>query len=151
MASVSPQVHKKMLSTKDRFKDNGDGTVTDIETGLMWVRNANSPHRSMNWEDAMKYCEEINLQGFQDWRLPSKSDFLSLIDKEGIDVALPPGHPFSEVVKFGDYWTSSINPLGPMYSYVVNVGNGSTRFSSKNKMGFVWAVRFSGVQQQSKK
>lgn len=151
MASVSPQVHKKMLSTKDRFKDNGDGTVTDIETGLMWVRNANIAHRSMNWEDAMKYCEEINLQGFQDWRLPTKSDFLGLIDKEGIDVALPPGHPFSEVVKFGDYWTSSINPLGPMYSYVVNVGNGSTRFSSKNKMGFVWAVRFSGVQQQSKK
>ena len=151
VASVSPQLHKKMLSTKDRFKDNGDGTVTDIETGLMWVRNANSPHRSMNWEDAMKYCEEINLQGFQDWRLPSKSDFLGLIDKEGIDVALPPGHPFNEVVKFGDYWTSSINPLGPMYTYVVNVGNGSTRFSSKNRMGFVWAVRFSGVQQQSKK
>lgn len=151
MASVSPQVHKKMLSTKDRFKDNGDGTVTDIETGLMWVRNANIAHRSMNWEDAMKYCEEMNLLGFQDWRLPAKSDFLGLIDKEGIDVALPPGHPFSEVVKFGDYWTSSINPLGPMYSYVVNVGNGSTRFSSKNKMGFVWAVRFSGVQQQSKK
>jgi len=151
VASVSPQIHKKMLSTKDRFRDNGDGTITDTQTGLMWVKNANRPNRSMNWDDGMKYCEGMNLLGHQDWRLPSKAEFQELIDKEGIDVALPPGHPFSDVVKFGDYWTSSINPLGPMYSYVVNVGNGSTRFSSKNKMGFVWAVRFAGTQQQSKK
>ncbi|MEI8174096.1 MAG: DUF1566 domain-containing protein [Deltaproteobacteria bacterium] len=151
MASVSPQLHKKMQSTKDRFKDNGDGTVTDTQTGMMWVRNANRAYRSMNWEDAMKYTEEMNLQGNQDWRLPSKAEFQDLIDKEGVEVALPSGHPFKDVVKFGDYWTSSINPLGPMYSYVVNVGNGSTRFSSKNKMGFVWAVRFAGPQQQVKK
>ena len=57
--------------------DNGDGTVSDTSTGLMWLKDANYAKTSgydadgkMTWYDAMTWASGLNYAGYTDWRLP---------------------------------------------------------------------------------
>jgi hypothetical protein len=64
----------------DRYKNHGDGTVTDTKTGLMWAAKDNgSP---INWKDARAYCQKYSGGGHTDWRMPSLSELASLYDPE---------------------------------------------------------------------
>jgi hypothetical protein len=60
--------------------DNGDGTVTDNTTGLMWQVIPIS--EQMTWEDAVAYCESLELAGYDDWRIPSLKEAFSISDFE---------------------------------------------------------------------
>lgn len=65
----------------NEFVDNGDGTVTDRSTGLMWSRGDSG--FGMVWEDALAWVEEMNLQGHlghSDWRLPNAKELESIVD-----------------------------------------------------------------------
>ncbi|MCJ7664123.1 MAG: DUF1566 domain-containing protein [Desulfobacterales bacterium] len=59
------------------FTDNGNGTVTDAATGLMWQKEDDNVQRT--WADAVSYCEGLTLAGYMDWRLADVNDLLSLI------------------------------------------------------------------------
>jgi hypothetical protein len=59
------------------FVDNGDGTVTDRSTGLMWQKDALI---AKTWEEALSYCENLSLGGYNDWRLPNINELQSIID-----------------------------------------------------------------------
>ena len=62
------------------FVDNGDGTLTDKITGLMWQK-AGSPSE-MTFDAAGKYVQELNLSrfgGYEDWRLPTLEELCSLL------------------------------------------------------------------------
>ena len=60
------------------FTDNGNGTVTDRATGLMW-QQADSDS-GMNWEAALAYAEGLDLAGYRDWRLPNAKELQSILD-----------------------------------------------------------------------
>jgi hypothetical protein len=60
------------------FSDNGDGTITDNVTKLMWQKQ---PYEdSMLWEGALAYCESLELAGRTDWRLPSVMELTSIVN-----------------------------------------------------------------------
>lgn len=63
--------------TPMRFKDNGDGTVSDLVTGLMWQKTPDYAHRT--WDEAKAYAESLALAGHSDWRLPSIKELLSIV------------------------------------------------------------------------
>lgn len=61
--------------------DNGDGTVTDAASGLMWTQADNGIE--LGWEDALAYAQSANAQvlfGHDDWRLPNIKELQSLVD-----------------------------------------------------------------------
>jgi hypothetical protein len=63
------------------FVDNGDETVTDHATGLMWQRSGTK--QPLSWLDAGAYVEEMNrvgYAGYTDWRLPTVEELASLIE-----------------------------------------------------------------------
>ena len=68
----------------DRFTDNGDGTVTDHDMGLMWAKNDN--HGDINWHQAdkwVRYTFPYTLPTMYDnWRLPTLEELQSLV-REG--------------------------------------------------------------------
>jgi hypothetical protein len=87
-----------------RYKDNGDGTVADCSTGLIWLKNAKCVDTSggvkpdskgrLSWYDAMKWVADLRtgLCGLTDgsssgvWRLPSKAEWEGMVayaKKEG--------------------------------------------------------------------
>ena len=63
---------------KNEFRDNGDGTVTDRATGLMWMKNDSKI--AMTWEDALKYAENMVFAGYSDWRLPNAKELQYIVD-----------------------------------------------------------------------
>ena len=62
----------------NEFVDNGDGTITDLATGLMWQKADDGTTR--NWEQALAYAEDLTLAGQDDWRLPNAKELQSIVD-----------------------------------------------------------------------
>lgn len=62
----------------NKFVDNGDGTITDTATGLMWQASDNGIKR--DWEGALSYAENLEYAGHSDWRLPSVKELQSIVD-----------------------------------------------------------------------
>jgi hypothetical protein len=66
---------------KNDFNDNGDGTITDRATGLIWSKADSA--KGMNWQDALAWVQKKNTErflGHDDWRLPSVKELQSLVD-----------------------------------------------------------------------
>jgi len=57
------------------YTDNGDGTVTDEVTGLMWEKNM----VLAKWTGALAGAESARTGGYSDWRLPTLKELFSLI------------------------------------------------------------------------
>ncbi|MFC1836882.1 DUF1566 domain-containing protein [Thermodesulfobacteriota bacterium] len=60
------------------FVDNGDGTISDRATGLMWMKSDSG--KPMNWQQALKYAETMEFAGHNDWRLPNVKELQSIVD-----------------------------------------------------------------------
>ncbi len=60
------------------FTDNGDGTVSDKVTGLMWIQNTGDEKR--NWEASIQHCEALEFAAYDDWKLPHNKELTSLVD-----------------------------------------------------------------------
>ena len=62
----------------NQFVDNGNGTITDNATGLMWMQNDNGT--GVLWKDALSYAENLTYAGYSDWRLPDTKELQSIVD-----------------------------------------------------------------------
>lgn len=60
------------------YTDNGDSTITDANTGLMW-ESIPTPEK-FTWAEAVEYCENLVLGGYDDWRMPSLKELFSISD-----------------------------------------------------------------------
>ena len=60
------------------FTDNGDGTVTDQASGLMWMQNDSAS--GLNWQEALAYAEGCSQADYDDWRLPDAKELQSSVD-----------------------------------------------------------------------
>jgi hypothetical protein len=90
-------------SPSQNFVDNGDGTVTDITTGLMWQQ---AEPGAMAWGNALSYCQGLPLGGHYDWRLPNVKEIESLFDDSRINPAINTSY-FPNVHTTRDYWAST--------------------------------------------
>jgi hypothetical protein len=68
------------------LRDNGNGTVTDHFSNLMWIQVV-SPETS-EWEEALQYCENLVFAGHDDWKLPSNKEQVSMVDYRKMKPAL---------------------------------------------------------------
>jgi hypothetical protein len=62
------------------YHDNGDGTVTDLVTGLIWAKAPSAP---LAFADVDAYARASRLGGHDDWRVPNIRELYSLIDYRG--------------------------------------------------------------------
>jgi hypothetical protein len=75
-----------------RFKDNGDGTLEDSETGLVWCRK-DSWQIEQDWldfQEAMRFVDEMNKKdflGFHDWRIPERDEVEKLYSTDSVNQA----------------------------------------------------------------
>jgi hypothetical protein len=95
--------------------NNGDGTVTDGVTGLMW--QAQDSGSTYTWVNALAYCEGLSLAGQSDWRLPTLDELQSIVDysrvSPAIDTLVFPG-----AALYG-YWSSSSYALNSYAAWQV--------------------------------
>jgi len=87
------------VGNQPSYVDNGDGTVTDFNTGLMWQQAYSG---KMTWDDALAVAETFSLASYDDWRLPTIKELYSLIDFSGVDPSGYEGTDTSGLVPFID-------------------------------------------------
>jgi len=81
------------------YADNGDGTVTDTNTGLMWQQD---PGDKKSFDEAVAGADEFTLAGYDDWRLPTIKELYSLILFSGLDPSGCPSADACTLVPFID-------------------------------------------------
>jgi len=100
----------------NNFVDNGDGTVSDLATGLMWMKDDSG--KGLNWKEALDYCEDLVYAGYDDWRLPDAKELESIVDYSRSpdttnSAAVDPVFNSTSIVNeagevdFGYYWSST--------------------------------------------
>lgn len=120
------------------YLDNGDGTVTDNETGLMW-EVATSP--AVTWDVALANAVSATTATYTDWRLPNAKELASIVDKACASPAIN-AVVFPATVS-GSYWTSTpVTNAGSENSvFTIDFTNGSLNASAKNVASNVRLVR----------
>jgi len=132
-----------------RYQDNDDDTVTDVQTGLQWMRfslgqkwqneTCVGKAKGYNWEEALDAAEEFNRQGgyagYRDWRVPTKEELQTLIysssglPKTWNDTGEPCRGDYESPTIYqpafpntpGDwYWSSSVYASNPDLAWNVN-------------------------------
>lgn len=68
------------------YIDNGDDTIMDTLTGLMWQKG----NSQRSWYLSLQYCEELTLGGYTDWRLPNIRELNSIVDYGRLAPAINP-------------------------------------------------------------
>lgn len=141
--SVTDQVDG---GTRPRFVDHADGTVTDVVTGLMWLKKPKQI--AVKWEEAVAYCRNLEFQGLSGWRLPTIQELRDLRDKRYQNPALPPQHPFAGIQTHIGFWSKSKHRFGPKYVYQMNLWFGKIGYQRKDEHGIVWPVRYAGLSAE---
>jgi hypothetical protein len=139
--------HQAGVSITPRFIDNLDGTVTDNQTSLIWLQNADC-FGLRSWTDSLSdantlaagSCGLTDGSVADDWRLPNVKEFQSLFDYGNHSPALPLDHPFSEV-QTDNYWTSISYANFLSDAWYVNLTYGFVNHFGKINNRHVWPVR----------
>ncbi len=140
------------IPMKERFVDNGDGTVTDRLTGLMWIKNGWRMDfvSAVPWEEAKEKVKAFRLGGYTDWRLPTLKEWKSLIDTSRERPALVEPNPFENVITHMPYWSQTEFTFDPerdapgsisAHAYVVMLYFGRIGHQNKSKRAFILPVR----------
>ncbi len=94
------------------YTDNGDGTITDNVTGLVWQKD----FEVMTYPEALEAIKKFKLAGHKDWRIPTIKEAYSLILFSGKDVSPElsassdmPGTPFIDTNFFGFKYAANGN------------------------------------------
>ncbi len=98
---------------KNAFVDNGNGTVTDNATGLVWQQQ--DSQKTLNWQDSLAYCEQLTLGSRSDWHLPNAKEIQSIVDYSRSPTstgtaAIDPVFSITDIQSY--FWTSTTHRDG---------------------------------------
>jgi len=123
--------------------DKSGECVTDNLTGLTWAKDGNLGGKMRNWYEAIDYCENLELGGFKDWRLPNVKELQGLPDySDGM-----PGEPFVNTLRVQaaiSYWSSTVYWKSPEQAWVVG-GHGFVGHGGMVGVGPAWEERCKGL------
>ena len=137
-----------------RFQDNGDGTVTDVDSKLMWMRcpsgqrwvnaRCTGEAATYNWVAAVREADQISSNGeafFNDWRVPTLRDLATITDRGCKNprtnlVVFPGTQPTA-------FWTSTPRPGGQAAdrAFVLSFGAEGVMSALKDERFYVRFVR----------
>lgn len=118
------------------FRNNGDGTITDLNTGLIWEIETPAPSSGGDYYSARAFCEYSDRHGADDWRVPAILEYLSVMDKS---LLADPDNPMTGAQN-SPYYSSTrylVNQLG----FWVYHANGDTEPVSQLDSHSVRCVR----------
>jgi len=82
--------------------DGEDGVVLDTKTNLIWQDSALV---EKSWQDAITYCEGLEIGIYKDWKLPNYTELYSIVD---LSKSLPSQSDVFKEKSLSSYWTSTI-------------------------------------------
>jgi len=121
-----------------------NGIVTDTSTRLEWqdkYDDNNARVKHTNWIDAINYCEDLTLNSYTDWRLPSITELGSILDYSRQN---PASNVIFELINNGVFWTSTTSVSHKVSVWIVGFKDGRYYRTVKVNMGSVRCVRAGG-------
>jgi len=120
-------------TSQPSYTDNGNGTITDNRTGLMWVKDGNSAGCNngnfSSWEQALTFCEGLSYAGYEDWRLSNVRELESIADSGESSPAI--NTTYFPNTKSGNYWTSTTHVPNTSNAWYGDFTKGGVFNSSK--------------------
>ena len=118
-----------------------NGVVSDSSSNLEWqdaYSDNNNSIKDTTWQSAIDYCENLSLNGQNDWRLPNKNELLSIVDytKSSPSIA----EQFTNTSN-NYYWSSTTPRIGRDRALIVYFDYGNTLDDYKYNSGYVRCVR----------
>jgi hypothetical protein len=120
------------------FTDNGNGTVTDNDLGLMWQQRDDGTKKT--WETALSYCEGLSLTQYDDWRVPNKRELMSIVDYARSGPPAISTTYFPGTASEG-YWVSTTSANDSASAWYVDFGYGNVTKINKSQDNYVRCVR----------
>ena len=117
------------------YQDNGNQTVTDQNSGLVWMQSDDGTARL--WQEAVDYCRDLVFAGQGDWRLPSRFELDSIVDYGRSYPAIAP--VFSGQASF--YWSADVYAGDPVYAWGIYFIDGGDHWLDKINKYYVRCVR----------
>jgi hypothetical protein len=129
----------------EQYKDNGDGTLTDTQSKLTWMRcslgqawsgaTCTGTPAAHTWQSAQDAAVKLNQQGGyagrSDWRVPQIPELAMIVERQcsnpRTNLALFPETPA------GYFWTAT-EPADPGYAYVLSFGSEGAKYKSRGEM-----------------
>ncbi|WP_304303176.1 DUF1566 domain-containing protein [Chromatium okenii] len=131
-----------------RFITDRDGTVRDLNTGLMWKRCVEGASgmgcergkpRLLTWKSAMQQGRRVVFAGYADWRLPDQTELASLVEARCYGIELDAvSFPNTPAERF---WTSTPAPYYENSAWMLHFGHSAISFGTESDVGFVRLVR----------
>lgn len=129
--------------TQPAYKDNGDGTVTDLNTKLLWQKQDDATFRT--WDDAVSYCSSLGTG----WRLPARLELMSIVNYGTYSPSTDKNYfPYCHS---GGYWSSTTDAENPANACVVSFADGGLYYNPKDcaLCAFVRCVHGSALPKTS--
>jgi uncharacterized protein YjdB len=114
-----------------RFHDNGDGTVTDNMTNLMWEQRAGS-FKDLSWDAALTTITSLTTAGYSDWRMPNINELKSLLNYNSNAKAIWSGGTVFKNVVSNVYWSSTTFANDTRYAWQATIFDGTCELRYNN-------------------
>jgi hypothetical protein len=121
--------------TASAYHDNGNQTVTDQNSGLVWMKSDDGTARG--WQDAVAYCQGLDFAGQTDWRLPTKFELNSIVD---YGRSFPAIDPLFQC-KSSFYWSDLAYGDDPAYAWGAFFNDGGDHWLDKVNKYYARCVR----------
>jgi len=140
-----------------RWRDNNNGTITDMTTGLVWLKDANCTQSAggiamtngkLRWGDAQTWaaglasgtCGLTDSSVAGNWRVPTVDEFLAIVSgRQAVSCGTPMA--FSAIQSYG-YWSSNASGSTGASAFIVGTtGGGGSVFINRDMFFYVWPVR----------
>jgi len=137
-----------LTRTGPRYTDNGDGTITDNATNLMWAKDPSDLGPSWGslgnptpktWLDALELCHLLSLGGHTDWRLPNIKELGSLVNYGRWDPCF--GDIYFPNTQSAPYWSSTTYHNITTYAWAVQCADGRIDPEAKATTQYIRPVR----------
>lgn len=129
------------ITIANHFTDNGNGTITDNLTQLIWQKIPNAT--AQTWENAIVYAEGLSLASATDWRLPNIKELQSLNDVSLSNPSI--NQTFFAGIGVKNYWSSTSVQNQTSNAWFCNTQFGVTTFGLKTATNYVICVKGSPV------
>jgi hypothetical protein len=111
----------------------------DNKTGLIWQDNKEVAENNLNHDEAKRYCQDLKVDGFTDWRLPTVREAYTIVDLTRKRPALKNGF---EIRDDGRYWTSTLFVKNPeKEAWYISMSYGEAEPYNKSRIFHARCVR----------